>query len=103
MTSNALSREQKAFVIEPSSVSISSPSNDMPSLRNIADQVASASYRFVSGNCTMCTIYCDDQLEYEMKDDLITTNDFSDILQLRRQQRMLFDETSVVESVTSRE
>jgi hypothetical protein len=52
----------------------------------------------LSGNCNLCSTYMDQQLEYEMTHNDNSRSSYG-VMQV---QSMLFDEDSVVESITSR-
>ena len=82
------------------------------SLAEVVVQAATACNKLITENCGVCTLYCDKQVQYEaaVMEQYVTGNALSNVFrsldqrpELKEYKDMLFDEQSVVQSVSSRQ
>ena len=85
------------------------------SFAELVVRAATACNKMILENCSICTLYCDKQVQYEtaVMERYVTGNGLSDLTDLFRRleddqgveeyREKLFDEQSVVQSVSSRQ
>lgn len=82
------------------------------SFAELVVKAAAACNRMILENCSVCTLYCDKQVQYEtaVMERYVTGGALTDLfrsldktVEVEEYRGMLFDEQSVVQSVTSRQ
>jgi hypothetical protein len=73
------------------------------SLADLMVRAASKCNRIIVEKCGLCTVYCDEQIQYEVTATGLANFYYNDNPQVQEARGNLFDETSVVDSICDRE